>query len=180
VGKFSCKVSGLIQWALHTVEMWGDELGLSVNRNKSGLVAFKRRRKLPWFFEPHFFSMILCHCMLVKYLGVVLDLWLTWREHLDVKVRMAHSFLWACRRACGVTWGLRPRVDDWPHVSIVRPPITFAYLVWWPDCQRVSTEKKLSTLQRPMLRDNESNAHHSHQCCGSTWLPPATRVSDTE
>jgi len=48
--------------------------------------------------------------MLVKYLGVILDSWLTWREHVDVKVRKAHNLLWACRRAYGVTWGLGPRV----------------------------------------------------------------------
>ena len=40
VGKFPNTVSGLIQWALHTVEMWCDELRLSVNPDKSGLVVF--------------------------------------------------------------------------------------------------------------------------------------------
>ena len=59
---------------------------------------------------PHLFGMILHHSMLVKYLGVILDSWLTWREHVDVKVRKAHNLLWACRRAYGVTWGLGPRV----------------------------------------------------------------------
>jgi hypothetical protein len=49
VGKFPNTVSGLTQWALHTVEMWCDELGLSVNPDKTGLVAFMRRRKLPGF-----------------------------------------------------------------------------------------------------------------------------------
>jgi len=44
VGKFPNMVSGLTQWALRTTEMWCDELGLSVNRNKTGLVAFTSRR----------------------------------------------------------------------------------------------------------------------------------------
>jgi hypothetical protein len=38
VGKFPNVVSGLIQWALHTVEMWFDELGLSVNPDKTGML----------------------------------------------------------------------------------------------------------------------------------------------
>jgi hypothetical protein len=46
VGKFPNTVSGLIQWALCTVEAWCDELSLSVNPDKPGLVAFTRRRKL--------------------------------------------------------------------------------------------------------------------------------------
>ena len=86
--------------------------------------------------------------MLVKYLGVVLDSWLTWREHMDVLVRKAHNLLWAGRRAYGVTWGPRPRVDHWLYVSIIRPSITFAALVWWPGCQTASAKKKLSRVQR--------------------------------
>jgi hypothetical protein len=44
VGKLPNTVSGLIQWDLHTVETWCDELGLSVSTDKTGLVAFTRRR----------------------------------------------------------------------------------------------------------------------------------------
>ena len=39
----------------------------------------------------------------VKYLEVILDSPLTWREHMDVKVRKAHNLLWACRRAWGTS-----------------------------------------------------------------------------
>jgi len=77
VGKFPNTVTGLIKWALHTVETWCDELRLLVNPNKTGLVAFPGRRKLPGFFEPRLFGTTL-HCsMLVKYLGVILDSQLT-------------------------------------------------------------------------------------------------------
>jgi hypothetical protein len=54
VGKFPNTISGLIQWALCTVEAWCGELGLSVNPDKTGLVAFTRRRKLSGFFEPYY------------------------------------------------------------------------------------------------------------------------------
>jgi hypothetical protein len=67
--------------------------------------------------------------MMVKYLRVVLDAWLTWREHVDTKVRKARNLLLACKRACSVRWGLRPRVVHWLYVSIVRLSITFASLV---------------------------------------------------
>jgi hypothetical protein len=128
--------------------MWCDELCLSVNPDKTGLFAFTRRRELPGFFEPCLFGTTL-HCStLVKYLGVILDWRLTWREHVDVKVRKAHNLLWACRRAYGVTWGLGPRVVHWLYISIIRPSVTFASLVWWPGCQTASAKKKLSRVQR--------------------------------
>jgi hypothetical protein len=44
VVKFPNTVSGFIQRALHTVEAWLDELGLSVNPDKTGLVVFTRKR----------------------------------------------------------------------------------------------------------------------------------------
>jgi len=40
VGKFPNTVSGLLQWALHTVELWCGGNGLSVNPDNTGLVAF--------------------------------------------------------------------------------------------------------------------------------------------
>jgi len=148
VGKFPNTVSGFIQWALHTVKLWCDKLGLLVNPGKTGLVAFSRKRKLPGFFEPRLFGMTL-HCsMSVKYLGVILDPRLTWKEHVDVKVRKAQNSMWACRRVCGVTWDLRPRVVHWLYVTIIRPSVTFASLVWWPGCRTASAKRKLSRIQR--------------------------------
>ena len=68
---------------LLNVVWWAQSVG---NPDKTGLVAF-RRRKLPGFFEPHLLGMTL-HCSIsVKYLGMILDSWLTWREHVDVKER---------------------------------------------------------------------------------------------
>ena len=119
VGKFPNTVSGLIQWALGTIEAWCGEHGLLVNPDKIGLVAFTRKRKLPGFFQPCLFGKVLQRSMSVKYLGVILDSRLTWREHVAVKVRKAHNFLWACTRVCGGAWGLGPRVVQW--LSLGRP-----------------------------------------------------------
>jgi hypothetical protein len=79
---------------------------------------------------------------------VILDSRLTWREHVNIKVKKAHNSLWACRRSFGATWGLRPKVVYWLYVSIVRPSIIFASLVWWPGCQTASDKKQLSRIQR--------------------------------
>ena len=86
--------------------------------------------------------------MSVKYLGVVLDSRLTWREHVDVKVRKARNLLCACRKANCVAWGLGPKVVHWLYVSIIRPSVNFASLVWWPGCQTAGAKKKLSRIQR--------------------------------
>jgi hypothetical protein len=100
VGKLPNTVSGLIQWALSTVEIWCKEIGLSVNPDKTGLVAFTRKRKLQELFEPRLFGVALELSRSVKYLVVVLDSRLTWKEHVEAKGRMAHSVR-------GGVWDLR-------------------------------------------------------------------------
>ena len=141
-------MSELIQGALHTVEKWCGRVGLSVNPDKADMVVFTRKRKLDGFFEPLFFGVTLHRSEAVKYLGVILDSRLFWREHVSAKVRKAHNSLWACRRAFGSAWGLRPKVVYWLYVSIIRPSITFASVVWWPGCQTASATKQLSRIQR--------------------------------
>ena len=88
VGKFANTVSGHVQWAFHTVEELCERLGLSVNPNKTGLVAFTRR-KLPSFFGPRLYGTTLHRSTSVKYLGVILDSRLNWRKHVDFSVKKA-------------------------------------------------------------------------------------------
>jgi len=101
VGKFPNMVSGLMQLALLTIEMCCKEVGLSVNPDKTGLIAFIRKQKLQGFFEPRLFGVKLNLSGSVKYLGVILDSQLNWREHVEVKVKKAHNLLWAYRREFG-------------------------------------------------------------------------------
>ena len=54
VGKFPNTVSGLIRWALHTVEEWCIGHGLSINPDKTGLVAFTRKRNFQGSLNLHF------------------------------------------------------------------------------------------------------------------------------
>jgi len=52
-------VSGLMQWALLTIETWCNKVGLLVNPDNTELIVFTRRRKLPGFYGPHFFDVTL-------------------------------------------------------------------------------------------------------------------------
>ena len=57
-------------------------------------------------------------------------------------------------------------------VPIIRPSVTYASLVWWPGCETASAKKKLSRIQRLACLVKMGMAHYSHQCCGSSHLPP--------
>jgi hypothetical protein len=64
------------------------------------------------------------------------------------KSKEGSQFLCACRRANGVTWGLRHKVVHWLYVSIIMPSIPFASLVWGPSCQMASAKKRISRVKR--------------------------------
>jgi len=66
----------------------------------------------------------------IKYLEVVLHSRLTWNENVNTEMKKGHNLLWACSMAYGAAWGLRPSVVYWPFISINRPSITLASLVW--------------------------------------------------
>jgi len=55
VGKFPKAVSGLMQWALYTIQSWCNEGGVLVNPDKTEFVVCTNRKKLLGFFAPHFF-----------------------------------------------------------------------------------------------------------------------------
>jgi hypothetical protein len=51
-------------------------------------------------------------------------------------------------------------------------------VAWLSDGQ--CQEKTNQSSKTSMLRVNRSSVHHSHQCCGSTYLAPPTGASGTE
>ena len=91
VGKFPNTISGLMQWALLTVDTWCKEVEMSVNPDKTGFVVFTKKSKCQGFNEPQIFWVKLSISESVKYLGVILDSQLTWTKHVEVKVRKAHN-----------------------------------------------------------------------------------------
>ena len=115
-------------------------------------------------------------------LGVILYSRLTWKEHVDAKVRKAQNLMWVCMRDCGVAWGLGPKVLHWLCVAIIRLPVTFASLVWWPGCQTASDKRKRSRVQRlaclgitGAMRSTAINAVEALIC-----LPPLDFVIQSE
>lgn len=147
-GKFPNTVSGLMQRALLIVQHWCNDQGLRVNPSKAELVVFTRRRVLDGFVEPVLYGTTLRISRTVKYLGVILDSKLTWKDHIERQVQRATNTLWVCRRTFGKTWGINPKVIMWYYTVIVRPMITYASVVWWPAVAKLYIQRKLTQLQR--------------------------------
>lgn len=171
MGKFPTMVSELMQGPFtlqrHSVAWLACQLTLTL--------SYSQGKGNTSYFEPLFFGVTLHSSVSVKYLGVILDSQLTCREDVTIKVKKADNSLWVCRRSFGVTWGLRPEVIYWLYVSIIRPSIMIASLVWWPGWQTASAKKWLSRIQRlACLGDNKGHVHYLNKCLRNIHLPSST------
>ena len=147
-GRFPGTLCDITQQALRLVETWCDDNGLSVNPTKTELVLFTKKRNVQDFYEPKLYGNNIQLKNQAKYLGVILDSKLSWKNHVELKVNKACKTLWMCRQLFGKSWGLSPRIIHWLYTAIVRPMLTYAALVWWPRVTLSTTRASLNHIQR--------------------------------
>jgi hypothetical protein len=84
----------------------------------------------------------------VKYLGVLIDSKLSWKPHIEEKIKKAKEALFAARSTIGKIWGPSPKYAKWAYTSIVRPALTYGYIVWSRACEKQHIKHKLQTVQQ--------------------------------
>ena len=137
-----------MQEAMDIVEEWCGVNGLSVNPTKTKLMLFTRRRKVENFRAVSIYRKTLLPVRQVKFLGVVFDQKLLWKEHLEDKCKKATIALWQCRRALSQTWGVSPKIAHWLYTAVVRPILVYGAIVWWPRVNVGYVRVQLGRVQR--------------------------------
>jgi len=110
-----------MQVALKRTEKWCVDHGLSVNPDKTEMVLFTRKRILTVMKPILFFGNELTRTDQFKYLGIILDSKLTWKDNLQYKCKKAVALSWQCRRIVGKTWGITPKIAHWIYTRIITP-----------------------------------------------------------
>jgi hypothetical protein len=84
----------------------------------------------------------------VKYMGVILDNKLDWKAYFEKRMRKACIAYWQWRRAVERLRNYHRRC--WPGYGndVVRPILSYAFLVWWKGVELKNAQKRLSHLQR--------------------------------
>ena len=100
-GKHSATISRVMQGAsLHVLE-WCCREGLSINPRKIVPVPFTRKRLVnlgPIIIK----GTTLAYSSEVKYLGVILDKWLSWNSHIKFAIERATKAMWFYTAELGV------------------------------------------------------------------------------
>ena len=141
-------VCGLVQTGLQLVSRWCGAKGLAINPRKTELVLFTKSRSRAGFRAPRLGGVDLKLADQVKFLGVIIDSKLTWKQHIQTKSLKAVKALWLARRALGKTWGLTPQLTLWLYKAIVRPIVTYAAVVWWARVELDTAKAALGRVQR--------------------------------
>ena len=111
-GKSVQEVVRRMQQALVIVERWCERVNLSVNPDKTQCVLFTKCRKLGIPEGPLFYGKALEITDKVKYLGVILDRKLTWKEHVEYACKKFLNGYWLCKRMMGPTWGMKSYLSN--------------------------------------------------------------------
>ena len=123
-----------------------------MNPGKTDIVTFSRRYKWSTTRTVDVKGQHLEISKRAKYLGVILDNKLTWKDHFENKCDKFITTLWLCRRAIGSNWGLKPDILLWIFAAILRPQLTYASIVWWSRVKQKTAMARLERLRGLILR----------------------------
>lgn len=147
-GKFPDVLSELIERNLLLVKRWACSRGLGVNAEKTELVLFTRRYKIPCFKLPKLDGKEIKLSDEAKYLGIILDKKLNWKSNVEARRKKALIAWYTCNKCLGKKWGLKPYIAKWIYTAVVRPVLCYGALVWWNTTKLSSRRHRLTSVQR--------------------------------
>jgi len=89
VGNILSTICDIMQRILNGIEKWCQQKELLINPSKTEMILFTRRYKPDDVKDIRFYGKTLLLTMQVKYLGVLLDSKLSWKNHVEHKCRKA-------------------------------------------------------------------------------------------
>jgi len=149
-GKVPWEMQRIMQEAVSKAAEWGDQNGLTFGPAKTVPVIFTRKRKLAGGQPP---KLVLKgkeveYQNSAKYLGVILDTTLSYKEHIREKLGNARRLLMAVKNAVGKLWGPKPWLMKWAYTGMVRPMITYGAIAWGLKANSLTNIKAFKKIQR--------------------------------
>ena len=122
----------VLQSCLEEFVNWFSSRGLKISPQKSYCMIVNKGRKI---LTPRQLSIDGSEIPYVDsfgYLGVTIDCELSWKPHVQNRLKKAKSDLMVARRLVSTNWGLSPEKMSWVYTAIVRPTIDYCSHVWFP------------------------------------------------
>ena len=117
-----------LQCDLFALERWAKNWQMNFNPSKCEFLKITNK-KLALHFNYHINNKIIREVHHVKYLGITIDSYLTWKEHVNVLSHKANTTLALLRR------NLKPcslHIKSKSYLCYVRPMVEYSSTVWDP------------------------------------------------
>ena len=131
----------LVQRIVDQLVIWGNTLGLTFNPTKTVCIQFTRAtdktKKVPRQ-KLRINGIEVPLSTETRYLGVQIDAKLTWNSHFNITIAKAKRYLSQLVGALNKYWGPQPKLVKWIFLTVVKPRLTYAAVVWAHSIQTIS------------------------------------------
>ena len=129
---------------------WYDKNGFKLSNSKSTAVIFTRKTSGKENVNLSINGSLITIASEVKFLGVILDDKLTWRQHVDYVETKCKARLNLMRCVIGRKWGASKRALMSIYRMLIRSLIDYASIAY--DTANKTIKKRLGTIQSKAMR----------------------------
>jgi hypothetical protein len=140
-----------MQKAVAKVERWARVNGLELSSEKSVCVHFTNKYKPLKIPNIKVNGVVLPFSDQVKYLGVLFDKKLTFKNHIMEKIGRIKRLLMKLKASVGKYWGPSPALMRWIMTGIIRPMLSYGSVIWSRVCNQHGVMEKLKKLNRVLF-----------------------------
>ena len=140
-----------LQIACNWIIQWGSKNYLTFSAQKTELITFSRKHRTLSNLTIIVNDVVITPKSSVKYLGVILDQKLKWREHIEERHNCCKRKIMELRRYSKLTWGPNRNILKKLLNGIVDPMLLYATPVWADATNAKWCQTKLRSIQRLIL-----------------------------
>ena len=145
-----CTLKDIMQEALNKATEWSTKEGLNFVPSKSYAVLFHRKKQVTLPEKLKLNGIPIEYVKETKYLGVTLDFRLSWKTHINLKIKNAKRQIMRVKNAIGSVFGPSPKMLSWAYKGIIIPSLGYGSIVWSRITENGGIRRKLSSLNRLM------------------------------
>lgn len=147
-GKSIKKIKDAIQKTLNTISNWADHWGFKFSATKTTGIVFTNRRKVN--IELFIGKKKIEIKEKVKYLGMILDSRLTWKDHIDDLTIRCQRDLNLMRCISGTKWGANKTTLIKMYQCLIRSKIDYGAIVYQSACKTLL--QRIDSIQYSALK----------------------------
>jgi ribonuclease HI len=150
-GETVAEAENYINIELRKIQDWAQNNKMKFNNNKSKVMLMSRRkRKENKEIGVYINNTKLKQVNNIKYLGIVLDNKLTFKEHIIHIEEKCMKLIFSLAKSAKLTWGLKHKALKTIYTGAILPLMTYGAPVWKDVLNKASFKARLVRIQRLM------------------------------